>query len=243
FRQSQLQKILIEHTDVVWPPVPGDSGAGKPVMEATAAPVSDEAPPPHVAQAASEDDDEDTVPGVLDAPRAHTPSTLRPSPGPALAMAPAALSLTQLRGQDPDTMPARPAEPPASDAGTAVEVPEGPSVLDPEALRRLHDLDPKGTNQLMERVARAFDTSLSRMLPQLEEAVKLQDQAAVMHVAHTLKSSSASIGALKLSHMCAEIEAMIRRQSGEDLTSRILEIPMEAERVTTALRRLLEPKA
>jgi len=243
FRQSQLQKILIEHTDVVWPPVPGDSGAGKPVMEATAAPVSDEAPPPHVAQAASEDDDEDTVPGVLDAPRAHTPSTLRPSPGPALAMAPAALSLTQLRGQDPDTMPARPAEPPASDAGTAVEVPEGPSVLDPEALRRLHDLDPKGTNQLMERVARAFDTSLSRMLPQLEEAVKLQDQAAVMHVAHTLKSSSASIGALKLSHMCAEIEAMIRRQSGEDLTSRILEIPMEAERVRTALRRLLEPKA
>jgi HPt (histidine-containing phosphotransfer) domain-containing protein len=92
-------------------------------------------------------------------------------------------------------------------------------------------------------VARAFDASLSRMLPQLEEALKLQDQAAVMHVAHTLKSSSASIGALKLSHMCAEIETMIRRQSGEDLTSRILEIPKEAERVRAALRRLLEPQA
>jgi len=241
FRQSQLQKILIEHTDVVWPPVAGDSAALKPAREVTAAPEPEDAPR---AQAVSDDDDdEDTVPGVLDAPRPRASSAMPPSSAPALAIAPAALSLTQLRGQDQGTMPEPHTAPQALEASAADEVPESPSVLDPEALRRLHDLDPKGTNQLMERVARAFDTSLSRMLPQLEEAVKLQDQAAVMHVAHTLKSSSASIGALKLSHMCAEIEAMIRRQSGEDLTSRILEIPMEAERVRTALRRLLEPQA
>ena len=92
-------------------------------------------------------------------------------------------------------------------------------------------------------MARAFETSIGRMLPQLEEAVKLQDQASIVHVAHTLKSSSASIGALKLSQTCAEIETMIRRQSGEDLTSRIQEVPVEAERVLAALRRLLEPGA
>jgi HPt (histidine-containing phosphotransfer) domain-containing protein len=68
----------------------------------------------------------------------------------------------------------------------------------------------------------------------------MQDSAAIMHVAHTLKSSSASIGALKLSHMCAEIEAMIRRQTGEDLSSRIREIPIEAELVLDGLRQLLE---
>jgi len=43
--------------------------------------------------------------------------------------------------------------------------------------------------------------------------------------------------------MCAEIEAMIRRQSGEDLTSRIRDVPVEAEQVLAALRRLLEPRA
>jgi HPt (histidine-containing phosphotransfer) domain-containing protein len=157
---------------------------------------------------------------------------------PALAMAPAALSLTAERAthQDDDEERTVPGALPDRVAAPA-------SVLDPEALRRLRDLDPKGNNQLLDRVARAFETSIGRMLPQLEEAVKLQDQSAIVHVAHTLKSSSASIGALKLSQMCAEIEAMIRRQSGEDLTSRIQEIPAEAERVLAALRRLLEPGA
>jgi HPt (histidine-containing phosphotransfer) domain-containing protein len=118
--------------------------------------------------------------------------------------------------------------------------PPAPALFDAEALRRLRELDPRGDNRLIERVAKAFESSVGRLLPQLEEAVKMQDSAAIMHVAHTLKSSSASIGALKLSHMCAEIEAMIRRQTGEDLSSRIREIPIEAELVLDGLRQLLE---
>ncbi|WP_290867598.1 Hpt domain-containing protein, partial [Aquabacterium sp.] len=113
-------------------------------------------------------------------------------------------------------------------------------VLDAEALQRLRELDPRGDNRLIERVAKAFETSVGRLLPQLEEAFKMHDQAAITHVAHTLKSSSASIGALKLSQMCAEIENMIRRQTGEDLSSRIREIPQEAHRVLECLSALLE---
>uniref|UniRef100_UPI001CBD9D0C Hpt domain-containing protein n=1 Tax=Proteus terrae TaxID=1574161 RepID=UPI001CBD9D0C len=71
-------------------------------------------------------------------------------------------------------------------------------------------------------------------------ALRAKDQASILHVAHTLKSSSASIGALKLSQQCAEIEHMIRRQTGEDLNPRIREIPLETERVLRSLRALLE---
>ncbi|MBC7700695.1 response regulator [Aquabacterium sp.] len=113
-------------------------------------------------------------------------------------------------------------------------------VLDRQALQRLQDLDPKGENKLIERVSKAFENSVGRMLPQLEDAIKVGDHAGIAHVAHTLKSSSASIGALKLSQMCAEIEAMIRRSTGEDLTSRISAIRPEVERVTASLRHLLE---
>ncbi|MFZ2297838.1 MAG: response regulator [Aquabacterium sp.] len=126
----------------------------------------------------------------------------------------------------------QPASPPASTA-TA-------QLLDPDALRRLRELDPKGENHLLERVARAFETSLSRLLPQLSEAGQQQDLATVAHVAHTLKSSSASIGALKLSQMCADLESIIRRQTGEDLSSRIRDIPLEAERVQAGLQHVLE---
>ena len=124
---------------------------------------------------------------------------------------------------------------PASDAS--------PPLLDPDALRRLRELDPKGENHLLERVARAFETSLARLLPQLSEAGQQQDLATVGHVAHTLKSSSASIGALKLSQMCADIESIIRRQTGEDLSSRIRDIPLEAERVQAGLQHVLETQA
>jgi len=116
-------------------------------------------------------------------------------------------------------------------------------LLDPDALSRLRELDPKGENHLLERVARAFETSLSRLLPQLSEAEQQHDLATVAHVAHTLKSSSASIGALKLSQMCADIESIIRRQTGEDLSSRIRDIPLEAERVQAGLQHVLETQA
>jgi len=114
------------------------------------------------------------------------------------------------------------------------------NIFDAEALRRLRELDPRGDNRLFERVGKAFETSVGRLLPQLEDAFNVNDTAAIVHVAHTLKSSSASIGALKLSQLCAEIETMIRRQTGEDLSDRIRDIPAETERVLAGLRLLLE---
>jgi len=45
---------------------------------------------------------------------------------------------------------------------------------------------------------------------------------------------------LKLSHLCAEIETMIRRQSEEDMSDRLQAVPVEVERVLAGLRALLE---
>ena len=116
------------------------------------------------------------------------------------------------------------------------------SLFDQEALRRLKELDPKGDNRLFERVASAFETSVGRLMPQFEDAIRQQDMQGILHVAHTLKSSSASIGALKLSQMCAEIETMIRRQTGEDLSTHLSDIPQEVDRVLVGLRCLLEQR-
>ena len=80
--------------------------------------------------------------------------------------------------------------------------------LDPEALQRLRELDPTGASKLMERVVKAFNSSAAGLVPQLHAAQAAADAAGIRHVAHTLKSSSASIGAVKLSHLCAEMEAM-----------------------------------
>jgi CheY-like chemotaxis protein len=114
------------------------------------------------------------------------------------------------------------------------------AVLDAQALARLRELDPRGENRLLERVLKAFETSVARLLPQLQDSRRLGDRTGIRHVAHTLKSSSASIGAIKLSQQCAEIEAMIRLDKVEDLDARVDAMCAEVEIVLQALRSLMD---
>ena len=114
----------------------------------------------------------------------------------------------------------------------------GAGVLDAQALERLRELDPTGQNKLLERVFKAFEQSIGRLMPQLDAARAGADWQAVRHVAHTLKSSSASIGAIKLSQLCADIEAMVRQSQVEDLSARLDAMGAEVARVLAALRGL-----
>lgn len=115
-----------------------------------------------------------------------------------------------------------------------------PGHLDEPALERLRELDPSGANRLLYRVADAFAASTARLLPQLEAALANADPEGVKHVAHTLKSSSASIGALRLSGLCADIEGMIRARELDGLALRVDQVRVEVEAVGASLRSLLQ---
>jgi HPt (histidine-containing phosphotransfer) domain-containing protein len=108
-------------------------------------------------------------------------------------------------------------------------------VLDAQALERLRELDPTGQNRLLDRVFAAFEASLARLMPQLDAARGAGDWQAVRHVAHTLKSSSASIGALELSRLCAEVETLVRQAEVEGVGERIDAMSAEVARVRRAL--------
>jgi CheY-like chemotaxis protein len=90
-------------------------------------------------------------------------------------------------------------------------------VLDPAALARLGELDPTGANHLIERVLQAFKTSVARLRPQFDAARPHGDRAAIRLVAHTLKSSSGSIGAVRLTQLCTQVESAIRLGAEGDL--------------------------
>lgn len=85
------------------------------------------------------------------------------------------------------------------------------SGLDAQALARLRELDPDGRLGVVNRVLAAFETSVQRMVTQLEAQREAGDAKVVANVAHTLKSSSASVGALSLSRACADVEAKLRK--------------------------------
>ncbi len=111
-------------------------------------------------------------------------------------------------------------------------------VLDPAALAGLRELDPTGKNHLLERVLAAFETSTARLIPQVQEAQSKADLQGVRHVAHTLKSSAASVGGMKLSALCAEMESGIRHGQTNELAAQVDALVDEVNRLLAALQRL-----
>jgi CheY-like chemotaxis protein/HPt (histidine-containing phosphotransfer) domain-containing protein len=117
----------------------------------------------------------------------------------------------------------------------------GAEVLDPAALARLRELDPSDANKLVERVLKAFQTSAARLLPQLETAHAANDRNTVRLVAHTLKSSSASIGATGLSQVCGELETLIRTDDGADMGPGVAAMTAALAAALQAIQRELDP--
>jgi HPt (histidine-containing phosphotransfer) domain-containing protein len=115
------------------------------------------------------------------------------------------------------------------------------TILDADALDRLRELDPSGKSKLMERVLRAFESSAGRLAQQFGEARKSGDMQGIRHVVHTLKSSSASIGASALARICAEIEASIRNETLTTLNERLDAMDRELAAVLKAVTPMLAP--
>lgn len=85
-----------------------------------------------------------------------------------------------------------------------------PLVLDAQALARLDELDPCGSGQLFVRVMSTYRKSLARLTGELAAAREPFDPDSLRMAAHTLKSSSASVGALGLAQLCGSAEAALR---------------------------------
>ena len=113
--------------------------------------------------------------------------------------------------------------------------------LDERALARLHELDPDGRLGVVRRVMVAFETSLLRMTASLIEQQVRGDRRAVAAVAHTLKSSSASVGALALSAACAHTESRLRDDPQAPLAPEIEQLLTAAGSALVAVRAILHP--
>jgi len=111
--------------------------------------------------------------------------------------------------------------------------------LDPGALDRLRELDPDGRHGVLRRVLQAFETSLARMLAQLQSELGQGRAETVAGVAHTLKSSAASVGALSLSRLCAEVERQRHGGQGDGLDDDIRRLIAEGGLALQAVRAML----
>ena len=127
----------------------------------------------------------------------------------------------------------------AARLGSAFDTAVPPHALDADALAALHQLDPSGANQLVRRVMTTYRSSLVRLLAQLTQARAQTDLASLRLATHTLRSSSASVGALSLSTICGAAEQAVRDGRLDGLHPLLDQLEAEAALVDAAVVQLL----
>ena len=113
-------------------------------------------------------------------------------------------------------------------------------VLDAACMAELRALDPDGKAQLVKRVLATYQASLAKLVEQLRVARGDGAWDTVSRVAHTLKSSSASIGALVLSGLCADIERLLRAGDSGGANALLDQFHAEVQRVDAAVGQTLQ---
>ncbi len=116
-------------------------------------------------------------------------------------------------------------------------------ILDEQTLQNLRQLDPSGQHGLLVRVLSTFDAALRRQMAQMAEARDRGDAAGVAFVAHTVKSSAASVGALALSAQCLETERRLREGAAADLGAEVENLLTQAEGALQAVEAMLKPSS
>jgi signal transduction histidine kinase/CheY-like chemotaxis protein len=82
--------------------------------------------------------------------------------------------------------------------------------LDNSALDAVRQLDPDGSDRLLSRLIALYRDDSSQLLADIDNGLKAGDAEAVARAAHTLKSSSANLGATNVAAIARQIETSAR---------------------------------
>jgi CheY-like chemotaxis protein len=111
------------------------------------------------------------------------------------------------------------------------------AAIDVKALDNIRTLQRPGAADLLERVITLYLDNAPRLVQSMREAIAAGDGDALQRAAHTLKSSSANLGALELAGLCKEMEVQARAGRLADPEQWIGRIEREYTRVCAALPR------
>jgi len=114
---------------------------------------------------------------------------------------------------------------------------QGSSVIAQDVLDTLRALQQPGKPDILERVITAYLSSSDLLITQLKTETEICDIDAMQIAAHSLKSSSANVGAIQLSEMCKELEMHCRKNTLENEERLVVDIEAEYVKVNTALKK------
>jgi two-component system, sensor histidine kinase and response regulator len=96
--------------------------------------------------------------------------------------------------------------------------------LDQTAIEAVRQLDPDGKDRLLSRLIALYRDDSSQLLADIDNGLKVGDSEAIARAAHTLKSSSANLGATNVAAIARQIEHTARAGDISDLVGSITKL-------------------
>ena len=112
-------------------------------------------------------------------------------------------------------------------------------MIDDDVIAGLIQLGGTSDPGLMAELVGEFLVDAPGHISELVAGVADGDPERLRHAAHTLKSSSAYMGALGLSNLCREIEEAVRSSESNGLEERVRRAEDEFQLVREALKRIV----
>ena len=123
----------------------------------------------------------------------------------------------------------------AQDLGRPSEL----AVIDASAIGRLREIETAGNDGLVHRVLQQFLVDGEALVNEIVRAIAAGDHVGARQAAHTLKSSSAYLGADRLRTCCVRIEEAAANSDAETETGLVANLRVEYVRASTTLVSLL----
>jgi len=102
-------------------------------------------------------------------------------------------------------------------------------------MESIQALESNGSPGLMARLIEVYLRSSPELIDQMREGVAGEDAQTIERAAHSLKSSSATLGALELSELCKELERIGREADTDQAAAVFASLELEFNRVRRAL--------
>ena len=110
------------------------------------------------------------------------------------------------------------------------------SVLDSEALDTIKSLEQPGTPSLLKRVIDTYLETSAPLVEKIQSSTQEKIAEDLLQSSHSLKSSSANVGAKRLAGLCGELESFARDEQLDDLADRAEAVKKEYQLVVEALQ-------
>ncbi|HTV91031.1 MAG TPA: Hpt domain-containing protein, partial [Stellaceae bacterium] len=131
----------------------------------------------------------------------------------------------------------------ASAAAPAVCAVSPDAVLDEGALAALRELQQSGRPDIVERTIALYRENAPRLVDDLKQGAETRNLVALGRASHTLKSSSANIGAVTLAVRCSELETLARDGMVAEACGLVDAVVADHAAVEAALSRRLKTAA